>query len=232
MPDAARNDAARNDAARNNAEWCDIVCRSHGLPTRFDDDVWSSLHRSPPWYPDAVTLRPGVEAREVLSRVDTGPGCSVKDSFADLDLAPAGFRVLFEAQWVHRRPGPAPTPDGPAWRRVTTADRMRAWLAAHDGGGNLRCDLVDHPLVAVLAAYDGDVLVGGAITNRSEDLAGVSNVFGVGRRPEELWPGVVAAVVALHPGVPLVGYEEGPSLEAALAAGFARVGPLCVWVSS
>jgi hypothetical protein len=72
----------------------------------------------------------------------------------------------------------------------------------------------------------------GAITNRSEDLAGVSNVFGVGRRPEELWPGVVAAVAALHTGVPLVGYEGGPSLDAALAAGFATVGALRVWVNS
>jgi hypothetical protein len=38
-------------------------------------------------------------------------GCSIKDSFASLDLTARGFRVLFDAQWIVRR-GPA-IPPGP-----------------------------------------------------------------------------------------------------------------------
>ena len=30
------------EAARNNAEWCDIVCRAHGLSPRFDAAGWTS----------------------------------------------------------------------------------------------------------------------------------------------------------------------------------------------
>jgi hypothetical protein len=89
------------EAARNNAELCALVAGGG----RFSDDAWTCPHRTPPLYPDAVTLVPGVEPTGLLDRIETGPGASVKDSFADLDLAPSGFEVLFDATWITR---PAP----------------------------------------------------------------------------------------------------------------------------
>ncbi|WP_312026902.1 hypothetical protein [Streptomyces sp. WAC 06725] len=145
-------------AARNNAEWCAAVCRAHGVNGEFGDDAWTSSRRTPPLYPDAVTLtdrlapptstepesgrsgtvRPGSLSplTGLLSRIDTvSPGCSVKDSFACLDLTPAGFEVLFEAQWIHR-PAPAPTAQAPAsahtptyqitWDALTAPDDLPA----------------------------------------------------------------------------------------------------------
>ncbi|MEV6814033.1 hypothetical protein [Micromonospora sp. NPDC051296] len=44
-------------AVRENAAWCDLVCRTHGQPGSVDADTWSVPRRSPPWYPDAVTLQ-------------------------------------------------------------------------------------------------------------------------------------------------------------------------------
>jgi hypothetical protein len=41
-------------AADNNARWCDAVCRSHGLATRFADDLWIALEGSPTFYPDVA----------------------------------------------------------------------------------------------------------------------------------------------------------------------------------
>jgi len=34
-------------ATRNNVEWCDIMCRAHGLEGRFDADSWwlAGAHR-------------------------------------------------------------------------------------------------------------------------------------------------------------------------------------------
>ncbi|MEV0594543.1 hypothetical protein [Nonomuraea cavernae] len=93
------------EAARNNAEWCEAVCRTHGIAGTFGSRAWTSPVRTPLYYPDAVTLSPDATAGDVLDAVDQGPGASVKDSFATLDLRPAGFEVLFEAQWIHR---PAP----------------------------------------------------------------------------------------------------------------------------
>lgn len=86
-------------AARNNAEWCAAMCRTHGVAGAFEGDAWATAERAPLHYPDAVTLEPGSDPDALVARVDTGsPGASVKDSFADLDLRGAGFRVLFEAQ--------------------------------------------------------------------------------------------------------------------------------------
>lgn len=181
-----------------------------------------SLHRSPPYYPDAVTLDETVRADDVLRAVDASAGCSVKDSFAALDLAPAGFRVLFEAEWMGR----APTAGrATRWRAVRTADELRAFAAAHGVGDVFRPELLDDPRVTVLARLDGDEVVAGAIANRTDGVVGLSNVFG-----DDPWPEAVAAVSARYPGLPLVGYESAADLDAARAAGFVTVGPLRVWL--
>jgi hypothetical protein len=91
------------DAARNNAELCQLVCGGG----RFHDDAWTTPAQPAGPYPDAVTLRPGASIARILHAIEPGDGCSVKDSFADLDLAPHGFRVLFAAEWIHL---PAPEP--------------------------------------------------------------------------------------------------------------------------
>src|SRR5437763_16782921 len=93
------------DAAANNAAWCDAVCRAHGLPTAWSASAWTVGRRSPEGYPDAVTLSTSARPAGVLNGIHTGSGCSIKDSFAGLDLAPQGFRVLFEAPWIHRPAG-------------------------------------------------------------------------------------------------------------------------------
>ena len=49
-------------AARNNALWCDAVARAHGVKATLDDTAWTSPTRTPPYYPDAVTLSPDVRS--------------------------------------------------------------------------------------------------------------------------------------------------------------------------
>lgn len=89
-------------AARNNAELCAAVAGSHGVVGDFADDAWTAPQRTPPLHPDAVTLVPGVDATSLLARIDDSAGASVKDSFHDLELARFGYRVLFDAEWIHR----------------------------------------------------------------------------------------------------------------------------------
>jgi hypothetical protein len=121
-------------AARNNAEWCDLVCRTHGINTTFEPDVWVAQRRSPPLYPDAVTLSDRPSAGDVVSRVDSSTGCSVKDSFASVDLSPEGFRLLFDAEWIYRESAEQPAEPAAGWSLVRTPDQLRAWAAAHGGG--------------------------------------------------------------------------------------------------
>ncbi|MEU8212923.1 hypothetical protein AB0B85_27425 [Micromonospora sp. NPDC049044] len=211
-------------AARDNAEWCDIVCASHGLTGQTDADAWSVPHRSPQWYPDAVTVRPGVAAVALLARIDAGPGASVKDSFADLDLSGYGFRVLFDARWIHRPPLPPPV--DPPLDPVGTADELAAWAAAHGGGELFRPALLAHPRVRVLARHDDrGAITGGAVLS-GDGPYGVSNLFTRTDDSCDIWRAVCATV----PGAPLVGYETTPELAAALAAGFTATGQLRVWL--
>ncbi|MFF5216968.1 hypothetical protein [Micromonospora sp. NPDC000442] len=211
-------------AVRENATWCDLVCATHGRPGSLDTDAWSVSRRSPPLYPDAVTLRPGLDA-DLLRRIDAGPGASVKDSYADLDLAGHGFDVLFEAQWLHRPPG---SPVGhEALLPVTTAGDLMAWAHAHGGGSVFRPDLLTDPRVRILGLADGHGgWSGGAVLHDAGEVVGVSNVFARDAAPEQVWAGVCAAGAGRH----LVGYEQDADLAPARRHGFRTIGPLRVWL--
>ena len=222
-------------AARNNAEWCDAFCRAHGVVGRFDATFWASSVRTPPLYPDAVTLAAEVDTELLLARVDTSEGCGVKDSFASLPLDTAGFRPLFQAEWIAREPAPETPSWAPSWSAVTTDDGLGEWESswgdAPHGSGFFSPALLQDESIAVLARYDGDRITAGAVANRSAGVIGLSNVFDATGDLESAWRAGTTAATLLWPSLPVVGYDSGESLEAARRAGFAPVGELVVWVS-
>jgi hypothetical protein len=59
---------------------------------------------------------------------------------------------------------------------------------------------------------------------------GVSNLFATAVDEDRVWAGAVSAIAARFAGLPLVGYDHGPSLAAARRAGFVTTGPLRVWM--
>ncbi|WP_367047112.1 hypothetical protein [Streptomyces sp. Je 1-332] len=219
-------------AARNNAEWCDAVCREHGLRGELGAGVWSSHSRTPPLYPDAVTLTPDVSAADLVARIDTAsPGCSVKDSFGCLDLEPLGFEVLFEAWWIRREAGTR-AGEHPGWEPLKSAESLPAWETAWNDGdestGLFRPGLLSED-TKFLAAYAEGRIVAGAVASRAASVVGVSNLFTSGDE-ESAWAGCLAEVARLWPGLPVVGYESGASLDAAVSQGFTPIGPLKVWL--
>src|SRR4051794_28584974 len=115
-------------AARNNAEWCHAFCRTYGVVGRIESDLWSSQVRTPLLFPDAVTLSPIIAGRRIIEVIDASEGCSVKDSFAFLDLSAAGFSPLFRAHWVVKKPD-ARHPPAPRWLRITTEAELQEWEA-------------------------------------------------------------------------------------------------------
>ncbi|MYW70070.1 hypothetical protein GTY65_39350 [Streptomyces sp. SID8379] len=226
-------------AARNNALWCAAMSRTHGVTGRFADEAWASPVRTPLYYPDAVTLAPGAGAAALVARIDTdAPGATVKDSFGDLDLSDAGFRVLFEARWIHRPAGAsglALSGAALSWDVVTDQETLRSWaLAWDDDDADLfRPALLDVPDVHVIAGRDAEGQVtSGAVLNRGADAVGVSNVFsrGTGTGTDIAWSCVLDAAHQLYPGLPVVGYEHGDDLATALRHGFEAVGPLRIWL--
>ncbi|WP_157248934.1 hypothetical protein [Nonomuraea typhae] len=216
-------------AARNNAEWCDLMSRAHGVTGEFGARVWRSARRTPPYYPDAVTLDPAATAADVLDGIDAGPWASVKDSFAALEPF-GGFEVLFAAQWIHRdAPVDADLPGEVNWSRVEDAADLRAWERAWNGGRDN--DLFRPAILAEAAVLAGRVdgeIVCGAVLNAGDGVAGVSNVFAAGRDVDDAWAGALAMAARLFPGRPLVGYES--DVEPAERHGFTPVGALRVWL--
>jgi hypothetical protein len=243
----------QSSAARNNAAWCDALCRSHGIGGRWHPDCWVSEAPPPPGYPDAITLGRDVTADELLARVprlDSRPGCSIKDSFASLDLIRHGFEVLFPAAWIAHDAGPG-APSGTAglldWMIVASDDELAAWEAAWCATSSDAVPpearifppalLMDDD-VTITAAHDphGRV-VAGAVLNRGGGVVGVSNVFDV-RDPEvddagvglDVWRGCLASAATIAPGAGVVGYELADDVGPALDAGFREVGLLRVWI--
>lgn len=199
--------------------------------------VWCSTGRTPPYYPDAITLDPEAVQTDFLPEIDTAsPGCSIKDSFAALDLTSDGFVELFTAQWIHRPAGlPAGTRPALRTERVSTAAQLRDWQAAWHGGDPsvdiFRPALLDDPSVLLLALHDGKDLAGGFVLNRSSGLVGLSNLFAVDRsNVAAVWSSAITTAAIHFPGLPLVGYERGDDLALALASGFVALGTLRVWL--
>jgi hypothetical protein len=225
-------------AARNNAEWCDTLCRTHGIPGRFDADAWVAPRRTPRYYPDAVSLDPAALAGSILRRIDTiSPGCSIKDSFATLDLGLFGFEVAHEAEWIHREPPSSPIsgPRDMRWTAIETADELVAWEAAWDVDGDseslFRPALLRDPSVTVLGGFVDTSIVAGAIANRTgHELVGLSNVFTTDGDLDGAWSGSLAYFDTALPGLAIVGYESGDDLSVALRRGFRSVGALRIWL--
>ena len=151
-------------AVAENAAWCALVCGG-----QFGPRAWTSRARTPEFYPDAVTLTPDATAADVLPFVDGSAGCSVKDSFATLELP--GFSLLFEATWLACGPG---VPE-PGWRRaasplgpaVAVLSHGENTVVAHRGEGVVglsnfegRNDAWPGAVAAVAAAFPGHPVVG------------------------------------------------------------------------
>jgi len=218
-------EALLHAAVTNNARWCDAVCRSHGHPGEFTDRMWASTRHCLPFYPNAITLSPDATAVEATAGQDPSGPCSVKDSFARLDLAPEGLTPLFDAEWIVL-PASAGGED-PSWDAVTDPGELARWEAVWADGadvtGLFRPELLADPRCAILACRRDGTLIGGAIAYTADGVTGISNVFKSG------FADAVRAVAALRPGLPVVGYERGEDLAAARQAGFRVLGPLRVW---
>ena len=215
-------------AVRNNASWCDLVCRSHGIETSFGPDLWVTAERAPNLYPDAITLREQAAEESVLTAITPGPGASVKDSYATLDLGAHGFDELFEARWITHDPSPA---QGSDWTIVRTENELAEWTRAAGLTDILTPELLGTQEVRFLAARDEHGISAGAIANLTGSVVGVSNLFATTIAHDDAWAAISAAVGAVFPDAVLVGYEHGTGLRAAIAAGFSDLGPLRVWLA-
>lgn len=222
-------------AALNNALWCDVVCRTHGADPRIDKDMWTCETRTPTLFPDAVSLTCEAPRRDLLARIDVSTGCSIKDSFSNLELEPFGFAVLFDATWlvleVPRSLGSSSELD---WEVVVDVSQFIQWETAwraHGSTGVLTPAILDVDGVSLVACRsNAEVIAGGVVTYRA-GVIGLSNTFATSVPLSEAVSGVVDVAAASHPGVPVVTYERDDEAAPLMECGFTRAGALRVWTN-
>jgi hypothetical protein len=235
-------------ATLNNVFWYHTMFSAHQICCASDDLTWWTTAAPPPFHSNLVVLSPLVGAERVhrqlrcIERALSPAGLSMKDSFATLDLSACGYRILFDAHWIWREPGPAcPGSIGTpaAWSAVTFATELQAWEDAWWGDQRNKLDspafcqfpvsLLTNPSCRFFVKMDAGSIVAGAIANRSPGAVGLSNAFSLGSALFDDWEALAQCASEHFPGVPLVGYERGAELDCALSAGFAAIGPLRVW---
>lgn len=253
--------SGREAAVHNNAVWCDAVCRALGADTAWTDGLWIDRSPAPPYYSNAVTI--DAHATEAQLRrlrrmlgTDLPRPWSVKDGFHALELAPEGFRVLLEAEWIHLPvevaidTGTSTAADGASaptleWSPATSVPELVAWETAWRGAnpaagaagipGLFQPALLADPAMRFLTGRHDGRIQAVVAANRSDDgtgpVVGISNMVLGGPAPETHRASVVRAVRDAFPGLPVVGYERGDDLTAMLALGFRPSGPLRVWIT-
>jgi hypothetical protein len=136
----------------------------------MSEALWTAPEGSPQFYPDAVTLAPAMTADAVLSGIDDRPGCSVKDSYADVELGDRGFAVLFEARWLAREPASPTSHLQLGWQTVATAEGFAEWLRAAGVEGILHPALMADATVRFLLAHGQQASVAGAALNETDGV--------------------------------------------------------------
>ena len=178
----------------------------------------------PRFYPNAVTLAYGeadlAEQRtavEILATSNLPGRWAVKDSFNTLDLSRRGFDVLFEASWIRSLMPIEPPPSDIVWQRETE--------------GKVQLPFGD-PNFALFTGRRGFAIVAGGMFYRGEGVVGLTNVVAEAADSLAVWRTLGLLAAQTFPRLPLVGYESGTELQAAVDAGFEIGDPLRIWVRS
>lgn len=186
--------------------------------------MWVNAATVPRFYPNAVTVAEGTAALaeqrdtvDILAKSNLPGRWSVKDSFSTLDLSRAGFDLLFGATWIR---GTMPT-SGPS------ADIV--WQREIEGAAGLP---FEDPNFAMFTGRRGFLVVAGGMLYRAEGVVGLSNLIAEADDATSVWQSLMLLAARTFPRLPVVGYESGRELEAAVEAGFEAGDDLRVWVRS
>lgn len=217
-------------AARNNADWYTMMFDVHGLRYQRSDIAFLAIDTPPAYHSWMTTLDPTANRalHELISQNLGRPGFGLKDSFDCLGLGAHGLTELFSAAWIWAHTVKAASTTG--WSRVTSATDLLRWEAAWRDGGSpstrrqFPAAMLSRPDVVVWGRTAADGFDAGAMANLSSDCVGLSNCFGRGA-----FPAAAALCAGLAPELPVVGYELGDDLSAALATGFEATGLLRIW---
>jgi len=115
-------------AVLNNIDWCHIVCVTHGIVGISKANIWGLHSKAPTFYPEVITSNKYATIEEVKYFIENGKVASIKDSYANLDLTPLGFDILFEAEWIFHESVSDFELIQTNWRIVTAEEDFKKWI--------------------------------------------------------------------------------------------------------
>ena len=195
--------------------------------------------KAPPLYSNLVTRVRNWSPDDIFHSIDAAalrdgwPEWSIKDSFGELQLERFGFQPLFDARWLFLD---GEIQSSRAMRsnfgRIESIDALLAWRNAWDGNALLGAQIFTRALLGtpgfhIFAGRQDGATVCGFVANRTDDVLGLSNYFGL----PQYWPDVIAHCRSVFGNIDLVGYErDSQTLGILHEIGFETVGDLTVWL--
>jgi SH3-like domain-containing protein len=218
-------------AVLNNIAWCGMVCDTHEIAGISKENLWGLLSKAPIFHPEIITSSKNITNEELKYFIENGEVSSIKDSYANLDLLPFGFKILFEAEWIYHASVSDVDPIQTNWRVITTEKDLAQWTKTSELESVIKPNLLKLKDVKIFIREKNDGIYG-FIANLSANVVGISNVFSVGNKNESLWRDIPKIVSIEFPGLSIVGYEHKSNLTAAHLSGWTSIGPLRVWIKS
>lgn len=248
MPDPDR--VAR--AAANLAAWHTACIRALGGCPSADASFWSFADEAPFLYLSGITLAPAnvenhLSSIGALARQKRGSAFGVCDSWAQLDLRDAGFRVFQRAEWLWREPRDPHEPQrtGVVVESVDDADTLAEFeVAHHEGfaapqlkelgvGGVFGRSLLDDPTVHLYMARVEGEPVGVAMACVAAGCVGVYAVTTLGAyRRRGYGRSLTAAAAAADASLPAVLQPSDEGLSLYRRMRFQPLGAFTTWLRS
>lgn len=218
-------------AVLNNIVWCGMVCDTHGIAQSSNEHVWGLLSKAPAFYPDVITISKHATVDLVKDFIAGKEISSVKDCFANLDLTSLGFKILFEAEWIYHEPSYHSNLTHSDWHVITTERELAEWAMLQGLEHVILPDLLKREEVKIFKREKKGEIAG-FIANMGANTVGISNVFSTDKKVEKLWSDITKVAATEFPELPMVGYEQGGNLTAAILSGWTSIGPLLVWLKA
>ncbi|PKR85265.1 hypothetical protein [Heyndrickxia camelliae] len=217
-----------NKAVLNNIAWCRLVCHTHGIDCVWRGNLWGMHKEAPSFYPEVITANMDTTMAELEYFIKNGNVRSVKDSYANLNLSPLGFKKFFDAEWIFHPPVTGMDAPQTNWRAITSQQDLVEWTSQSGLADVIKPDLLENESIKIYSIV-GDEGISGFIINLDEGIVGVSNVFSIRKYDENLWSEIPRVVSTEYPGMFIVGYEHGEDLHFALKNSWESLGSLRVW---
>ena len=223
-------------AIEDNIAWCSTVCASHSSDEQMSLTSWANLAPSPPYYPNIITRQPHAQA-EVIRLIDSvrkrnaNSAWGIKDSFADLDLTAAGFRLAIEGQWFAGEPA-AGQKRAHEWEVVRLPEDLSLWEQAwseESGHRIFKESLLNDSRIRFWMQRQAGEIIAGCISFAPGPVIGLSNWFSQGA--ESVFDRNILDAVQ-HEGAhrPVV-FWAADGDAAFSASGLKALGKLRVWLS-